>query len=88
MQSGGSITIQEALQFKQYQFTFAVNDTAKFPYHKSDDMTLNKRLLIIGNMIFARVHFKDVLENDEIIGVHYHYEFIAGQIREKLLCQS
>ncbi|MEM7131583.1 MAG: hypothetical protein AAF702_35040 [Chloroflexota bacterium] len=78
LQMGGSILVQEALQYKTHQFAHTVNQTMTVPYLAHDGMTLNKRLPIVGNVVFGRVHFKDVVENSQVIGVHYHYEFIAG----------
>ncbi|MEL6180108.1 MAG: hypothetical protein AAFS10_14205, partial [Myxococcota bacterium] len=30
------------------------------------------------DLVYARIHFKDVTQGSETLGVHYHYEIIAG----------
>lgn len=39
---------------------------------------MGKALPVIGKVMSLRIHYKDVYENGDILGVHYHYEIVIG----------
>ena len=76
--SGSTIHIREAMHFAQHGMKYALDSLMRVPYFGRDGMTLNRRLPMLGHLLYARIHFADVEEAGRIVGVHYHYEIAAG----------
>ncbi|MEO0696654.1 MAG: hypothetical protein AAFY84_11190 [Pseudomonadota bacterium] len=76
--AGASIQIQEAMQYKTYGLKYPVNTSLKIFYCGPDGWAMGKALPFFGKVMCLRIHFKDVIEAGEIIGVHYHYEVVIG----------
>jgi len=76
--AGAKILIQETMQYKKYDFKYPVNQELEIFYCENDGWGMGMKIPLIGNMMFLRISYKDVYKDGEIIGVHYHYEVVAG----------
>ncbi|MEO0472983.1 MAG: hypothetical protein AAF206_25420 [Bacteroidota bacterium] len=83
--AGTKIHIQECMQYKKYGFQFPVNNELTIFYCENDGWGMGKKVPLFGKMMSLRISFKDVYENGEIIGTHYHYEVVAGTHKKNLL---
>lgn len=77
-QAGATIAIQEAMQYETYGMTYPVDAKLKIFYCAADGWAMGKSLPLLGKMMCLRIHFKDLVEDGSIIGVHYHYEVVIG----------
>lgn len=77
-QAGAFIQIQETMQYLKYGWKYPVNNQLKIYYCESDGWAMGKELPILGKMMMLRIHYKDVVEGNKILGVHYHYEIVIG----------
>ncbi|MEM9055105.1 MAG: hypothetical protein AAGB16_07250 [Pseudomonadota bacterium] len=77
-QAGAKIHIQEAMQFKTYGWKYPVDTALDIFYCASDGWAMGKKVPLLGKVMCLRIHFKDVLEAGQVIGVHYHYEVVIG----------
>lgn len=75
---GRKIKIQEVMQAKSYGDKYPVDNAMTVLYHGKNGWAMGKQVPFIGPAMVLRIHFKDVYEGDTIIGVHYHYEVVAG----------
>ena len=76
--AGDTIHIQEAMQYKKYGLKYPVDKELEVFYCQPDGWAMGKKLPLLGEVVVLRVHFKDAIEGDEVIGVHYHYEVVIG----------
>ncbi|MEM1085712.1 MAG: hypothetical protein AAGI48_16510 [Verrucomicrobiota bacterium] len=77
-QAGASIEIQETMQYLKYGWKYPVNSRLKIYYCASDGWAMGKQIPILGNAMMLRIHWRDVVEEGNTIGVHYHYEIVIG----------
>lgn len=77
-QTGCSIHIREAMQYERYGWKYPVDSQLKVFYVGSDGWAMGKALPVIGPVMMLRIHFKDVFEDAQHVGVHYHYEVVIG----------
>ena len=75
---GAKIHIQETMQYLTYGWKYPVDSQLKIFYFEKDGWAMGKAIPILGKMMMLRIHFEDVIEGDEIQGVHYHYEIVIG----------
>lgn len=77
-QPGCSIRIREAMQYDRFGWKYPVDTQLKVFYMGPDGWAMGKVLPLIGPVMMLRINFKDVSEDGQQIGVHYHYEVIVG----------
>lgn len=77
-QKGAFIHIQEAMQAKKYGLKYPVNTKLQIFYVEPDGWAMGLEKEKGLKAMCLRISFRDVYEGDDIIGVHYHYEVIAG----------
>lgn len=77
-QQGCSIQIREAMQYDRYGWKYPVDAKLKVSYVGPDGWAMGKVLPLIGPVMMLRINFKDVYENGQHVGVHYHYEVVIG----------
>ncbi|MEO1731412.1 MAG: hypothetical protein AAFR64_11805 [Pseudomonadota bacterium] len=77
-QAGAKIHIQEAMQFKSYGMKYPVNTALNIFYCAPDGWAMGRSIPIFGKAMCLRIHYRDVMEGDRIVGVHYHYEVVIG----------
>ncbi|MEM1439661.1 MAG: hypothetical protein AAF545_00490 [Pseudomonadota bacterium] len=85
---GATIEIQEAMQYDKYGWKYPVNNKLKVYYCDADGWAMGKQLPAFGPVMMLRIHFKDVVENGEHLGVHYHYEIVIGVSASNALGRS
>ena len=76
--AGAYIQINEAMQYLKYGWKYPVNNKLRIFYCEKDGWAMGKEIPFIGKVMSLRIHYKDIYSNDEIIGVHYHYEIVIG----------
>ncbi|MEM9328889.1 MAG: hypothetical protein AAGA85_24710 [Bacteroidota bacterium] len=86
--AGAKIQIQEVMQYEKYGTKFPVDQALEIFYHESDGWCMGKNIPLIGPMMVLRISFKDVFEDGKIIGVHYHYEVVAGSHKQNFLAKK
>lgn len=86
--ASAKILIQETMQYKKYGFRYPVNQELEIFYCDSDGWGMGKRIPLIGTMMFLRISYKDVFENGKIVGVHYHYEVVAGTNKKNFIAKA
>lgn len=86
--AGGKIHIQEAMQYLRYGFKYPVDNKLKIFYCENDGWGMGRQILLLGKLVFLRISYKDVYENGKIIGVHYHYEVVAGTSKRNFLAKT
>lgn len=72
------IHIQEAMQFQTYGWDYPVNTELTVAYVGDDGWAMGRILPVFGPAIMLRIHFRDVVQDDAHLGVHYHYEIVIG----------
>jgi hypothetical protein len=85
--AGAKIHIQEAMQFKKYGLKYPVDQALTIFYCEKDGWGMGKKIPLLGTLIFLRINFKDVYENGKVIGVHYHYEVVAGTNKQNFIAK-
>ncbi|GAA0787560.1 hypothetical protein GCM10009077_43410 [Roseibium denhamense] len=75
---GCSIHIREAMQYDRFGWKYPVDAKLKVYYVGSDGWAMGKALPLVGPVMMLRIHFKDVFEDGQHVGVHYHYEVVIG----------
>lgn len=86
--AGAKIRIKETMQYNKYGFQFPVNQELEIFYCEKDGWGMGKRIPFFGKMIFLRISYKDVYEDGKIIGVHYHYEVVAGTNKQNIMAKA
>ena len=86
--AGAKIHIQETMQYNKYGFKYPVNQELEIFYCENDGWGMGKKIPLIGTMIFLRISYKDVYEDGKIIGVHYHYEVVAGTNKQNIIAKA
>ena len=86
--AGAKIHIQEVMQYEKYGLRFPVDQALEIFYHEQDGWSMGKQVPLVGMMMCLRISFKDVYEDGEIIGVHYHYEVVAGSHKQNLIAKK
>ncbi len=76
--AGSSIHIREAMQYETYGWTYKVDNKLKIFYVGADGWAMGREIPLLGKVMALRIHFKDVVENGEHVGAHYHYEIVIG----------
>ncbi|MEL6916824.1 MAG: hypothetical protein AAFO99_03745 [Bacteroidota bacterium] len=84
---GGKIHIQEAMQIEKYGLKYPVDSTMEIFYYAKDGWSMGRKIPFIGNLMALSIRFKDIVENGKIIGVHYHYEIVAGSNQKNALAK-
>jgi hypothetical protein len=77
-QPGAKIHIKEVMQYKTYGLKYPVDTALSIFYCAGDGWAMGKVVPLLGKVMCLRIHFKDVFEGDQIVGVHYHYEVVIG----------
>ena len=77
-QAGVFIEIKEAMQYLKYGWKYPVNNKLTVFYCDHDGWAMGKEIPVLGKIMMLRIHFKDVHEANEHVGVHYHYEIVIG----------
>ena len=75
---GAYIHIREAMQYDAFGWKFPVDTKVKIFYVGPDGWSMGREIPGLGPVMMLRIHFKDVLEGDVHVGVHYHYEVVIG----------
>lgn len=75
---GCTIHIREAMQYDVYGWKYPVDAKLKVFYVGEDGWAMGKVLPFFGPVMMLRIHFKDVFEGTQHLGVHYHYEIVIG----------
>ena len=75
---GAFIQIQEAMQYDKYGWQYPVDAKVKIYYVGKDGWAMGRELPVFGPVMMLRIHFKDVVQAGERVGVHYHYEVVVG----------
>lgn len=86
--AGAKIHIQETMQYKKYDFKYPVDQELEIFYREDDGWGMGKKIPLIGTMVFLRISYKDVYEDGKIIGVHYHYEVVAGTNKQNIIAKA
>lgn len=76
--AGAKIHIREAMQFNTYGLKYPVDTALDIFYCAPDGWAMGKKIPFFGKAMCLRIHYKDVVEKGEILGVHYHYEVVIG----------
>jgi hypothetical protein len=76
--AGAVIEIKEAMQYLKYGWKYPVNNKLRIFYCDKDGWAMGKEFPFIGKVMSLRIHYRDIYDNDEILGVHYHYEIVIG----------
>ncbi|WP_048327681.1 DAPG hydrolase family protein [Crocosphaera watsonii] len=87
-EAGDTIHIQEAMQYKKYGWKYQVDQKVKIFYCCPDGWAMGKKIPFLGEVMVLRIHFKDVVENKKVIGVHYHYEVVIGLTADHFLARQ
>lgn len=83
--AGAKIQIKETMQYKKYGFKYPVDNELSIFYCEHDGWGMGKKIPLVGKMLCLRISFKDVYEAGKIIGVHYHYEVVAGTNKQNFI---
>lgn len=75
---GCKIQIREAMQYDRYGWKYPINNRLKVFYVGSDGWAMGKVLPLIGPVMMLRIHFKDIVQDAQHVGVQYHYEIVIG----------
>ncbi|MEO0326957.1 MAG: hypothetical protein AAF217_00025 [Pseudomonadota bacterium] len=86
--AGAKIQIREVMQFKTYGMKYPVDTALEIFYCGADGWSMGKTVPILGKVMCLRIHFKDVLEAGQVVGVHYHYEVVIGANGSNLVAQA
>lgn len=86
-QAGVKIHIKETMQYKKYGLKYPVDNALKVFYCENDGWAMGKQVPFLGKMMQLRISFKDVYEEGQFIGVHYHYEVVAGTNKKNPLAK-
>ncbi|MEO1217919.1 MAG: hypothetical protein AAFY45_30605 [Bacteroidota bacterium] len=84
---GAKIQIKETMQYKKYGFKYPVDNALTIFYCENDGWGMGKIVPFLGRMLSLRISFKDVYENEKIIGVGYHYEVVAGTNKQNFIAK-
>lgn len=76
--AGAKIHIQEAMQYLTYGMKYPVNAQLQIFYCAPGGWAMGKALPVFGKVMCLRIHYKDVVQDGRVIGVHYHYEVVIG----------
>ncbi|MEM0896441.1 MAG: hypothetical protein AAGJ79_06110 [Verrucomicrobiota bacterium] len=68
------------MQYLRYGWKYPVNSKLKIYYCAPDGWAMGKQIPFLGKAMMLRIHWKDVVEDGTIIGVHYHYEIVIGVV--------
>ncbi len=85
---GASILIQEAMQYDRFGWKYPVDTKVKIFYVGSDGWAMGRTLPLFGPVMMLRIHFKDITENGQHIGVHYHYEVVIGVSADNMIARQ
>ena len=66
------------MQYLQYGWKYPVNNKLRIFYCDKDGWAMGKEFPFIGKVMSLRIHYKDMYDNGDILGVHYHYEIVIG----------
>ncbi|WP_415404672.1 hypothetical protein [Tateyamaria sp. SN3-11] len=77
------IHIQEAMQYQTYGWDYPVNTELSVTYVGDDGWAMGRILPVFGPVLMLRIHFRDVVQGDTHLGVHYHYEIVIGGTRQR-----
>ncbi|MEM9866665.1 MAG: hypothetical protein AAF765_03175 [Bacteroidota bacterium] len=86
--AGAKIHIKETMQYEKYGLKYPVDQELMIFYHDKDGWGMGKTVPWVGPMMSLRISFKDVYEGGKIIGVHYHYEVVAGSYKQNFVAQK
>lgn len=76
--AGNRIHIREAMQYEKYALKYPVDTALDIFYCEPDGWAMGKSLPVLGKVMCLRIHYRDVVEQDRVIGAHYHYEIVVG----------
>ncbi|MEM9404409.1 MAG: hypothetical protein AAGA81_00075 [Acidobacteriota bacterium] len=76
--AGAKIHIQEAMQYDTYGLKYPVDTTLEVLYCEDDGWSMGLVLPLFGKVMVLSIRFKDVVDRGKHLGVHYHYEIVAG----------
>ena len=77
-QVGTRIHIQEAMQYDRYGWKYPADAKLTIFYIGPDGWAMGRVLPLLGPVMMLRIHFRDVVEDGQHIGAHYHYEIVIG----------
>ena len=86
--AGAKIHIKEVMQYEKYRLKYPVNQELTIYYCENDGWGMGKSVPLIGPMMSLRISFKDVYEGTKIVGVHYHYEVVAGSHKQHFFAKK
>ncbi len=87
-QAGAKIHIQETMQYDKYDFKYPVDQELEIFYREDDGWGMGKKIPLLGTMIFLRISYKDVYTDGKLMGVHYHYEVVAGTHKQNIIAKA
>ena len=66
------------MQYDVYGWKYPVDTKLKIFYVGDDGWAMGKTAPLFGPVMMLRIHFRDVIEGGQCLGVHYHYEVVIG----------
>ena len=75
---GAKIHIQETMQYETYGLKYPVDTALQVLYCDGDGWSMGLVLPVFGKVMVLSIRFKDVIVDGRHLGVHYHYEIVAG----------
>ncbi len=87
-QARATIHIREAMQYLKYGWKYKVDNKVKIFYCGPDGWAMGSSIPMLGTVMVLRIHFKDVIENETVIGVHYHYEVVIGLSADNFIARQ
>ncbi len=76
--AGARIQIREAMNYPEHGWKYKVDTKLTIFYCERDGWAMGLELPVLGRAMVLRIHFVDVTENGNHLGVHYHYEIVVG----------
>lgn len=86
--AGAKIHIKEVMDYFKHGTKYPVDQEVTIFYCEKDGWCMGKRMPLLGDLMMLRISFKDVYKNNSIIGVHYHYEVVAGSHKKNFIARK
>ena len=87
-QVGASIHIREAMQYDKFGWKYPVDATLKIFHVGLGGWAMGRSLPLFGPIMMLRIHYRDVLDGDRHLGIHYHYEVVVGLSADNFLARQ
>ncbi|MEL7446195.1 MAG: hypothetical protein AAGK02_10320 [Pseudomonadota bacterium] len=84
---GAKIHIREAMQYERYGWKYPVDTELGIFYVDGDGWAMGRKVPLLGPVMVLRIHFRDIYDGAQHVGVHYHYEVVIGLSGEHVLAR-